>query len=63
LSTVLHGTLAFPGFVDFLYGVRFNDPWTFLGISWLLATVSALASLIPALKAVGVDPVVALRYE
>jgi hypothetical protein len=63
VSTVLHSTLAFPGSIDFLYGVRFYDPWTFLGISCFLAAVSTLASLIPTLKAVRVDSVVALRYE
>jgi macrolide transport system ATP-binding/permease protein len=63
VSTVLHSTLAFPGSSDFLYGVRFYDPWTFLGISCFLATVAVLASLIPAVKAVKVDPMVALRYE
>jgi ABC-type lipoprotein release transport system permease subunit len=62
-STVLHSTLAFPGSSDFLYGVRFYDPWTFLGISCFLVTVSVLASLIPAMKAINVDPMVALRYE
>jgi putative ABC transport system permease protein len=43
--------------------VRFYDPWTFLGISCFIATVAVLASLIPAMKAVKVDPTVALRYE
>ncbi len=63
VSTVMHSTLAFPGSSDFLYGVRFYDPWTFLGISCFLAAVSVLASLIPAVKAINVDPMVALRYE
>jgi ABC-type lipoprotein release transport system permease subunit len=40
--------------------VRFYDPWTFVGISFI-ATVAVLASLIPAMKAVKVDPTVALR--
>jgi ABC-type lipoprotein release transport system permease subunit len=63
VSTVLHSTLAFPGSSDFLYGVRFYDPLTLLGISCFLAAIAVLASLIPAMKAVRVDPMVALRYE
>jgi ABC-type antimicrobial peptide transport system permease subunit len=62
-SALLHSTLASPGTSDFLYGVRFYDPWTFAGISSFLVAVSLLASLVPAVKAVRVDPMVALRYE
>jgi predicted permease len=62
-SALLHGTLASPGTSDFLYGVRFYDPWTFAGISSFVVTVSLLASLVPAVRAVRVDPMVALRYE
>jgi macrolide transport system ATP-binding/permease protein len=62
-SALLHSTLASPGTSDFLYGVRFYDPWTFAGISSFLVTVSLLASLVPAVRAVRVDPMVALRYE
>jgi ABC-type antimicrobial peptide transport system permease subunit len=63
VSAVLHSTLAFPGSSDFLYGMRFYDPWTFLGIPCFLAAVRVLASLIPAIKAINVDPMAALRYE
>jgi hypothetical protein len=45
---VLHSTLALPGSTDFLYGMRFYDPWPFLGISCFLATIAVLVSLIPA---------------
>jgi hypothetical protein len=63
MASGLHSTLASPGTSDFLYGVRFYDPWTFAGISSFLVTVSLLASLVPAVRAVRVDPMVALRCE
>lgn len=62
-SAWLHSTLISPGSADFLYGVRFYDPWTFAGISCFLLAVSILASLVPAVRAVRVNPIVALRYE
>ena len=46
-----------------LYGTSPTDPSTFVGIPLLLAAVIVLASSIPALKAVSIDPVAALRYE
>ena len=63
LSAVLHSTLSSPSSADFLYGVQFYDPWTFAGITCFLLGVSVLASLVPALRAVRIDPIVALRYE
>ena len=63
LSLLLHHTLAFPGSIDFLYGVSFYDPTTFFAITIFLGLVSLLASLGPALKAIKVNPIVALRYE
>ncbi len=63
LSLLLHHTLAFPGSIDFLYGVSFYDPLTFLGITVFLIVVSLMASLAPALRAIRVDPMIALRYE
>ncbi|MCZ6836881.1 MAG: ABC transporter permease, partial [Planctomycetota bacterium] len=46
-----------------LYDLSPSDPFTFIGISLLLVLVAALATLIPARKAMKVDPMVALRYE
>jgi ABC-type antimicrobial peptide transport system permease subunit len=63
VSAILHSTLASPESSDFLYGVSYYDPWTFLGLSCFLAVVALFASLVPALQALNVDPMVSLRYE
>lgn len=63
LSSLLHQTLMFPGSMDFFYGVPFYDPLTFLGLSGFVAGIVALASAVPARRALRVDPMVALRYE
>jgi putative ABC transport system permease protein len=48
---------------DMLHGVRPGDPMTFAAVGAVLAIVAILASLVPALRATRVDPVVALKTE
>jgi putative ABC transport system permease protein len=47
----------------FLYGLTPLDPWTYIGVTALLGGVAVMASLLPARRAVKVDPVVALRGD
>jgi ABC-type antimicrobial peptide transport system permease subunit len=46
-----------------LFEVSPSDPVVFTAVALLLMSVAALASLVPAIKAASVNPVIALRHE
>ncbi len=47
----------------FLFEVNPSDPITYAGVAFLLAVVALTATLVPALRATRVDPMIALRAE
>jgi predicted permease len=64
---ILIGVLASLGLARFLAsqieGVSATDPLTFFAVVTLFLAVGLIASLLPARRAAGIDPLVALRYE
>jgi putative ABC transport system permease protein len=66
VGIVLGLTLALacgPFFRHFVYGVTPHDALTIVGAPVVLAGIAMLACWIPARRAVGVDPMAALRHE
>jgi ABC-type antimicrobial peptide transport system permease subunit len=50
-------------FSGLLYGVSANDPLTVVSVTALLAVIAILACYLPALRAMRVDPVAAMRVQ
>jgi putative ABC transport system permease protein len=48
---------------DLLFGVRADDPPTYVGVAVILALTAVVACWVPAYRASRVDPMVALRHE
>jgi predicted permease len=64
LAAGMVGSLALTGLLRrLLYGVEPHDVPTILGAGLILAAAGALAAYLPARRALGVDPMVALRRE
>jgi putative ABC transport system permease protein len=58
------GALALTRVIEgMLFGVNAADPFVYAGVSLLLIAIAALAAYLPARRAAGVSPSVALRYE
>lgn len=46
-----------------MYGIRLNDPLTFIAVAALVAAISLFAAFVPALRAAHIEPLTALREE
>jgi predicted permease len=61
--TLALATAAGSGIQSILFGVSARDPMTYAVVIGVIATVSLIATLVPARRATRVDPMVALRAE
>ena len=46
-----------------LYGVSPGDPLTFVGVTAVFAAIAFAACYMPARRAIGLDPLIALRHD
>lgn len=60
----LAGAIALTRYIEgMLYDVKPLDPLTYVAVVVLFATVTSIASYLPARRATRIDPMTALRYE
>ena len=57
------GRVLAMGATSLLYQVSPSDPATYLGVAAVLGTIAFLASYFPVRRALGIDPVSALRLD
>jgi ABC-type antimicrobial peptide transport system permease subunit len=62
-SALTVALLAEEAIQNFLFDIRPNDPLTYVSVAALMSGVALLASLVPALRATRVDPIVALHAD
>jgi putative ABC transport system permease protein len=55
--------LAARAMASLLFGVASTDPASFIGVAVLLLIVAVVATLVPALRAARVSPLVAIRVD
>jgi predicted permease len=60
---LLASLLVTRALASLLFGVSVTDPVTFITVPIVLAAVAMLACYLPARRAMGVDPMIALRHE
>ena len=63
IAGVIVALLASRALSSFLYGISTRDPWVFAGSILALAVIASAASLLPALRAAGIQPMEAIRCE
>ena len=60
---IVAAMLASRALASFLYGTSTRDPWVFAGSIAALALIASAASLLPAVRAAGIEPMQAIRCE
>jgi ABC-type antimicrobial peptide transport system permease subunit len=62
-AALVIGLIGGDGIANALFQISPRDPLTFGAVSLLLSMVAFIATIVPALRATRVDPMIALRAE